>query len=437
MKAILLRLLMQPHLLVRYKDYLHPDMFDIGDGHGALRKLAQIIIGWVREEKDLPTVDGVDARLQLLPDGEERSNVIALFFEIRTDSELARYSESDQVFSVFLQWLKAMAFMSEYHGVKEKFNSGSFDDAYVNLEKTLTKIKGITLDSVQSADWDTSLKFLEEESNRPDRKFLFGIEDFDSLAGFEPQQLGLFVAMTGGGKSMLSVHFIRQAIQQAKHIYVACVEDRKVTILRRVYAAITGIPMSDIKKLCDMPPESRKKMKEAAALLQKYVTIEFMYGQPLDFILSRVKEENTARELAGKPRFDAMVLDYLQHIAHLSPGDAMHEKLTNSMARYKDFALSNNMTCITHQQVNRGGAMAQSKESIITMADMSGSYQAAFVADVIISLNRTQDMKDKDEAVLCVLKGREGALDQKFQVKTEFARARFNFDDYVRLDKMS
>jgi hypothetical protein len=236
--------------------------------------------------------------------------------------------------------------------------------------------------------------------------------------------------------SMLTVHMIRQAIEQEKHIYIACVEDRKVSVLRRVYAALTGIPITDIKRLCDMTPTNRAKMTEASKKLEKFVSIEFMYGVPLDFILSRIKEQTSIRRLRGLPDIEIVGIDYLQHIAHLSTGDSMHEKLTLSMAKFKDFVLANNLVGFTHQQVNRGGVASQNKDGLITLAEMSASFQAAFVADVIISINRTPDMRERDEAVLYVCKGREGSVEQKYQIKTEFHCARYNMSDYVRIDKM-
>jgi len=435
-KAALLRLILEPHLCVRFKDYLHEQLFDTGDGNGSLRTIARVLLEWIRTSSETPTVEGIWGRLQLLPDGEARESTISVFNQLRTDEELHRFSQSDQVFRTFLQWLKATAFIKEFPRVKEKFNSGSFDQAYDNLEKTLLSIKGISLDDVEDADWGSSLDFLETESMRADRKFHIGIEDFDLQSGFEPQMLGLFVAGTGSGKTQMSVHLVRKAIEQQKHIYLACVEDRKVTILRRIYSCLTGIPMDEIKRLCDMTPENRKKMYKAAESLAKYVTVEFMYGVPLDFILSRVKEHQAIRRSKGIPPYEVMVIDYLQHIAHLSPGDSSHEKLSLSMAKYKDFVLQHNLVGITHQQVNRTGVASQNKEALITMAEMSASFQAAFVADVIISLNRTTEMKERDESVWYVCKGREGSVENKYQVKTEFDKARFNTENYLRLDRM-
>ena len=771
-KAALLRLIIEPHLCVRFKDYLSEYLFDTGDGNGSLRIIAKVLLEWVRTSSETPTVEGIWSKLQLLPDGEARETAISVFNQLRTDDELHKFSQSDQVFRTFLQWLKATAFIKEFPRVKEKFNSGSFDQAYDNLEKTLLNIKGITLDDVEDADWGSSLDFLETESMRADRKFHIGIEDFDLQSGFEPQMLGLFVAGTGAGKCLrkgtrvlmysgetknvedivagellmgpdssprtvlsttvgremmyeirptkgeswgcnsshilplkhtvtgevtclsvseylgksnkfkhchklyrsgveftsseslpldpylfgvwlgdgsrhipeisnnepeiieylhefkqanqldspskidrgvtrtfisrrkkegasssvnefwqaiklhglfgdskgisltyktssvesrlkllaglldtdgylsnnffeittkfdrlkedilflarslgfaayatrkmsrsnkeaelkpywrisisgninripcivprrkasprfqkkdvlrtgfsvvpegigdyygfeldgdhlfllgdftvahntqMTVHLIRKAIEQQKHIYVACVEDRKVTILRRIYSCLTGIPMDEIKRLCDMSPENRKKMYKASESLVKYVTVEFMYGVPLDFILSRVKEHQAIRRSKGLPPYEAMVIDYLQHIAHLSPGDSSHEKLSLSMAKYKDFVLQHNLVGITHQQVNRTGVASQNKEALITMAEMSASFQAAFVADVIISLNRTTEMKERDESVWYVCKGREGSVENKYQVKTEFDKARFNTENYLRLDRM-
>jgi hypothetical protein len=435
LKAILFRLMSEPHLCVKFRDYLDPDMFEINGAN--LKRIASILFDWIDMEEQAPTVDGIWGKLQLLPDGQDRDTALSDFNNMKTDKDVVRLSQSDQVFDTFLQWLKATAFICEYHGVRENFNSGSFETAYNKMELALNRIKGISVEEVDSADWDSSLDFLESESKRVDAKFNLGVDDFDSASAFEQQMLVIFVALTGHGKTAMTIHLIRQAVEQGRRIYVACVEDRKVTILRRVYSALTGIPMNEIKRLCDMPPAHRTLMEEARIKLQKFVTIDFIYGQPLDYILSRIKEKMAVQRLNNQPVFEIVALDYLQHIAHLSPGDSVHEKVTTSMAKFKDFALSNNLCCITHQQVNRSGAQSQNKEGLITLSEMSSSFQAAFVADVIISINRTPEMIEKDEAVLFVAKGREGATDRRYLVKTDFAKARYVMEGYTRLDRMA
>lgn len=435
LRATLFRLMSEPHLCVKFRNYLDPEMFEINGSH--LKRIAVCLFDWIDTEDKIPTVDGIWSKLQLLPDGPDRDGALAEFNSMKSDPEVIRVSQSDQVFATFLQWLKATAFICEYHGVRENFNSGSFETAYNKMELALNRIKNISVDEVDSAEWNSSLEFLESESKRIDSKFNLGIDDFDSASAFEQQMLVIFVALTGHGKTAMTIHLIRQAVEQGKRIYVACVEDRKVTILRRIYSAITGIPMNEIKRLCDMSPSQRVMMEEARQKLEKYVTIDFIYGQPLDFVLSRIKEKMAVMRLNNQPVFEIVALDYLQHIAHLSPGDSTHEKVTSSMAKFKDFALSNNLCCVTHQQVNRSGAQSQNKEGLLTMSEMSSSFQAAFVADVIISINRTPEMIEKDEAVLFVAKGREGATDRRYLVKTDFAKARYVMEGYTRLDRMA
>ena len=61
------------------------------------------------------------------------------------------------------------------------------------------------------------------------------------------------------------------------------------------------------------------------------------------------------------------------------------------------------------------------------MSSIASSFNSVFVADNIISINRSEENKLTNKAVLYVVKGREGATDQRYEVPTEFNKARFDF----------
>lgn len=435
LKAVVVRLILEPHFVIKFRQYLRASYFRTADEHGALETIAKVWFDKVLEGAKEPNFDSAYAWLQMQPDGDIREKSLTLLDEMRWDKALISQAKSDHVFEVFLQWLKATAFIGGYKEVKENFDGGKYDDAYDVLENTLGKIKTIALDSVECADWDAAETFLANEARKTVNKFEIGIEDFDQNGGFEEQTLNLFVAGTNAGKTQLSIHLMSECVKQGKFGYFVFVEDRKSTILRRIFSNLTDIPVNDLRTP-DLIEGAAQKLKDAADKLKKYVTVEFMYGVSPEFVLERTREIMAQRRAAGVPDFEVMCVDYLQHIAQFSPGEKAYEKLANAMARYKDFALQHKLTIFTHQQVNRNGVQEQNKDNLITLGELSTSFNAAFVCDTIISLNRSPDQKEREEAVFYVLKGREGAAERRYQVKTNFACAQYLMRNYYRLDAM-
>lgn len=236
--------------------------------------------------------------------------------------------------------------------------------------------------------------------------------------------------------SMMSIHLLLRAIEEEKYVYLCCLEDRKLSVMRRLLAAMTGISINEFKDPTAMQSDqARAKIREAQIKLKKFVKLEFIYGVSPRFLLDRVKELDAIRLAKGLPVFDMVVFDYLQHVAHLAPGsDASHEKLTRAHADFKDYVLKQKKIGITFMQVNRAGSKTVTTEGLLGAHDIAGAYNAAFVADQIISINRSPEQKERNECILYVVKGREGAGEMRFEVPTDFARARYKMGAHVHLN---
>lgn len=440
LKAAACRLIGQPHLIEKYRKFLDPDLFYTESDGGALRNIVRYILEISKTEK--LDMQGLHAKIAFSHDSEVRTKSLELLNEIKLDEDLWKYARSDEVFNTFLQYIKAIVFLENHRHVKQKFDNADFETAYHSLEDVLAKIKTISMEESETANWDTVEEYFRTNSvavdNNQNLKNMFlGIKDYDDIGGFEPQTLNMFISTSGGGKSMMTVHLILQAIREGKKIYVVCVEDRQISVLRRVYAALTGLEINQIKKFNFMPREHIEKFKEATRKLKEYVHIDFLYNQSHLAILEKVKNVNAECHINGKARYEVLVIDYLQHIGHLAPGDSLHEKLHRANSDLKDFALKHNMICFTHFQVNRAGAENVNKENLIDMSVISGSYNACFVADNIISINRSPEQRQKNLCTLYVLKGREGGAECKFEIPTAFEKARYYMEDYKTLEDSS
>jgi len=427
-KASLMRLIFEPHLIDKFRDFLNPSVFDIQDEYETIKKISKIVLDKSKNEN--VTSEAVWAWIQLLPNGPERQATLLQFEEMRLDEDLAKFARSDEVFDTFLQYLKATTFLTTHKEIKESFNKADFEHAYKNFEHMLGKIRTITMDEHRVFDWTTSERFLEDMADTKFKNFDLGIDDFDKDTGFEPQSFNIFIGASGGGKSQMSIHLAVQAVKQGKKAFLTFVEDKDKTIMRRLFACYTGIPIESLKDFHKMPPEFRERIITAKEKFKKFLHVEFVYGQGHKTIIDRVKQENEKLKIEGKPLYEVFVLDYIGHIAHHAAGEKTHEKLHRACSDLKDFALQTGIIVFTHFQSNREGAGKSNEGTgVIDMSTIASSFNSAFVADNIISINRSEEQKMRNQCILYVVKGREGATGRKYEVSTQFDKARFDMKD--------
>jgi hypothetical protein len=445
LKAILLRLINEPHIYLQYQEYLTPENFLHADPNGAAVTIARILFDKVKqlgEIKGTPMV-AVFAWLQLLPDGDERKNAIEFLDTIFLDLKITNMSSSPETLRTFLEWLRIVIMVKGTNKFIKNINNGkSIDYAITLVQSSLADVNMTVENPVKEADWKEFFYNIENGIIQQDvGKFELGIKDFDDVAPFHPGMLGLFVAQTNSGKTMVSIHLVAQAIKQKKHIILACVEDSEIVMQTRLVAALTGIEINSFR--CPKWNEKEGKMphiKEAILQAKKsiaeYVTLTFPYGVSPENLIKDLKQRINIRKIKGLNPTEIVVVDYLQHIAKYVSGDmAPHEKISTATQLYKDFALESDLICFTHQQVNRNGIQQGKKADLITLGELSGSFGAAFVCDTIFSINRTDENKKKNEAVWYVIKGREGCADAKFVIPTRFHCAQYGVEQSRRLDK--
>lgn len=437
-----LALFANPQITLKFKKYLKPEYFERvlpTSKEYKTQPLSTIMEVWLNlvEDEKSPTITCLWARIGGLPDGDLRDEALDFLADLRNNEDWHRLSRSKETLSVFKEWLKRRAFAVNFDEIKN-LSKSSMDEFFEGLMAASIEIQSVLSENedVCTIEWDNAVEVLEAQSEQQVNKFKLGISDFDLDVGFELQTLNLFVAATGTGKTMTSIHLIKQAIEQNKNVYSIFLEDRQDTIYRRLYAALTGFTIDEIKNIKHMSPQKIKQLREVNQLCKRYVTVEFAQEMAPETVFRRIADVNATRKVKGEPKNEIIIMDYLQHISHYGRGDSSHEKLANAMARAKDFALKHEVCMFTHQQVNRTGSITSSKDGLITMGDLSTSFNASFVCDVIISINRTPELQKQNKSVFYVIKGREGASERKYEVKTKFECAQYLMGESLRLDKL-
>jgi len=223
-----------------------------------------------------------------------------------------------------------------------------------------------------------------------------GWKDIDSIVGggLGKSELGVVIAPTGAGKSMLLVHLGTNALREGKTVVHYTLELQDTVIANRYDSCLTGYPLTDIKNFKEEIYEEIKQL-DGALYIKEYPT-KSASTNTIRAHLSRLIKRGI------KPGL--VIVDYADL---LKPVTVRKEKRAELESIYEELrALSTEFQCPiwTASQTNRSGLSAE----VITMEQISEAFNKCFVADFIFSVSRTIEDKQNNQGKIFIAKNRNG-----------------------------
>jgi replicative DNA helicase len=223
-----------------------------------------------------------------------------------------------------------------------------------------------------------------------------GWKEVDQIVGggLGKSELGVVVAPTGAGKSMVLVHLGSQAILEGKTVVHYTLELQDTVIANRYDSCITGYPLSD---LISFKAEIYDEIKDidGSLIVKEYPT----KSASINTIRSHL---NKLMKRGINPGL--IIVDYADL---LKPVVVRKEKRAELESIYEDLrGLSTEFQCPiwTASQTNRSGLNAE----VITMEQISEAFNKCFVADFIFSVSRTIEDKQNNTGKIFIAKNRNG-----------------------------
>jgi len=223
-----------------------------------------------------------------------------------------------------------------------------------------------------------------------------GWNEIDDIckAGLGRGELGVVIAPTGAGKSMVLTHLGAQAVFLGKTVVHYTLELAEESIGNRYDSCLTGTPLGSLTSFKEMIYEKVQDIK-GQLIIKEYPTKS-----------ASVKTlQNHLQKLAQRDiKADMIIVDY---------GDLLRPSLSHKERRhdlqsiYEDLrAMAQEWNCPvwTASQTNRSGLNAE----VITMESISEAFSKCFVADLVFSLSRTIDDKKNNTGRVFVAKNRFG-----------------------------
>jgi len=223
-----------------------------------------------------------------------------------------------------------------------------------------------------------------------------GWKEIDDIcgSGLGKSELGVVVAPTGAGKSMVLVHLGAQAIKDGKTVIHYTLELQETVIGKRYDSCITSYPLSELSSFKDDVYEQIKDL-EGHLIVKEYPTKSATTGTIKNHLNKLIKR-------GIEPGM--IIVDYADL---LRPMVIRKEKRNELESIYEELrAISTEYNCPiwTASQTNRSGLNAE----VITMEQISEAFNKCFVADFIFSVSRTIEDKQNNKGKIFIAKNRNG-----------------------------
>jgi len=229
--------------------------------------------------------------------------------------------------------------------------------------------------------------------------------DVITKGGLGRNELGVVIAPTGAGKSMVLVHLGTQALLEGKTVVHYTLELQDTVIASRYDSCLTGFPLTNIT---DFKEEIYEKVKDLqGGLIVKEYPTKSASTNTIRSHLSRLVKKGVEPGM--------IIIDYGDL---LKPVIVRKEKRNELESIYEEMrALSAEFNCPvwTASQTNRSGLNAE----VVTMEQISEAFNKCFVADFIFSVSRTIEDKQANTGKVFVAKNRNGPDGMVYPIKMD------------------
>ena len=355
-----------------------------------LRVFIEILVGYRSKYKVHPSYDIMESRIRTECNKYTKAlkDQLLKFYAsiISTDRiENSQYIKDSSIDFCRKQVLKG-AMMKSVKLIK----SSSFDE----IQKVIEEALKLGTDNNFGHDF---LKDFEERYTITSRDPVStGFERIDDICkgGLGKSELGVVIAPTGAGKSMVLVHLGSEALKQGKTVVHYTLELQDTVVGNRYDSCISGVHLGD---LFASKNEVLTKIKDIPGqlIIKEYPT----KSASTETIKQHIER---LRKRGIEP--DMVIVDYADLLRPTRSSAEKRFDLENTYEELRAIAQIYKCPVWTASQTNRSGLNAE----VITMEAISEAFNKCFVADFICSLSRTVQDKQANKGRVFIAKNRNG-----------------------------
>lgn len=231
--------------------------------------------------------------------------------------------------------------------------------------------------------------------------------------GLAPKELGILLAPTGTGKSMVLINFGFACTFVRKVVLHITLDMSSLKTMSRYDSLFTGIATKELNLNSEILQNSFDAVKQFANLLYvKELPRKSLKVSEIGGLIDRVTDNG--------PRPDMLIVDYGDCLRPSKPYSELRFELKDIFDNLSAIASEYNMPVWTATQAGRKAFGAQH----VSEQHVDESISKIFPADLVVSLSQTLEEKKMHRMRLVPLKVRDNYNGDDILIETDFAHAR-------------
>lgn len=232
--------------------------------------------------------------------------------------------------------------------------------------------------------------------------------------GWGRRELSVLMGGPKAGKSMAMISFGVNAIGAGYRTLYVTLEVASSIIAERLDANVADCVMMELgSRVHEVEEKVATFMSKAAP----FIIHEFPTGTMRVSDLRRLIEHYKAQGIT----FDLVIVDYADLMAPERVTDNVQENSKSIYVNLRGLAMQEGFACLTATQTNREGA----KKAVATMTDIAEDLNKVRIADVLISINKTEEEKALNQARLYFAASRNQRSGFSLKIEQDIDRAKF------------
>ncbi len=336
-----------------------------------------------------------------------------------------------------VEWTRRQTFMMGFDEARDAWNAGNHDEAMDRMMARIDELSSIRFDAADRS-WffsefgDRQLR--RHQAERQGAAHPIGIDKIDKAmgGGLSPGELEVVMAYSGIGKTFWCVQRGFTAARRRKKALHFVLEGGRAKTEDRYEARFADSLYSEVKT-GDISSEDMALMHREYRLLQRNLVIRGFgdldsWRVTYSDLLGEIKELRTTHGWVP----DVIVVDYgdLLWAGHEGEAEYARQKLAfrqlKALSERIEFRGHTGYAICSPTQAQRPGKGADAREHVLRPRDVADCYEKVRVSDVIISLNRTDDEKEYDQARVYLGKYRDAEDGVCVRVQTAYTRGAFS-----------
>jgi len=371
-------------------EIIQPKYFD----NPSYRQLVALIQNYNQKfDNALPTLSGLrETVLVEVKDEIAKQQLISIIKKLEPISLEDDKSTQNKALN-FCKQQEAKKAIGDITKIIEK---GDFEN-YDQIEEIMRKALSVGSNHDDAIDvMDDIDMALEEDYRKPIPTGIFGIDN-EIGGGLGKQELGIFLAPTGVGKSTFLSKVANTAYCMGYNVLQIFFEDKKIDIQRKHLTCMSGISLNELSSNKEAVKQAAREAKLGGGKL-------ILKKCPSDSTtLNHIKQY--IRFLRNKGiKIDMIILDYIDCIVPVRINDDQTANEGTIIRGFESMIAEFDLVGWTAIQSGRAGISAD----VVTLDQMGGSIKRAQVGHLVLSCAKTLEQKEQGLATMAILKSRFG-----------------------------